>query len=245
MIYDQDNLFNQILYKALLVVKKLNISSSLNGDVKSLLLNFPECNNIFISEKLFEAISYNRKTEEYKRAIEIAKMLLLNFYPDIRSGQNDVLALMFDMNKLWERYVYKILRKQLSGQFVVREQVGKDFWQPENGRVSKVYPDIVVYDKDGKKVVTVLDTKWKNISGSKPSDDDLKQMFVYNLYYGCLDSALLYPSSNQTQVKGKYMDDAHGTCSLLFVELLSGKGSFKIDIEKVGEWCRLCNLSSS
>jgi 5-methylcytosine-specific restriction enzyme subunit McrC len=235
-IYDQDNIFNQILFKALLLIKKLNISS-INGHLQSLLLDFPECSNFLISAKLFESIPYNRKTESYKRAIGIAKMLLLNFYPDIRSGQNDVLALMFDMNKLWERYVYKVLKKQLKDKFVVREQVGKDFWQPENGRVAKVFPDIVVYDKEGKKAITVLDTKWKNISGSKPSDDDLKQMFVYNLYYDCRDSALLYPSSNQTQVKGNYINNAHGTCSLLFVELLKSDGSFKIDIEKVEEWC--------
>ena len=147
-IYDQDNIFNQILYKALLLIKKLHISSTLSGHLQSLLLNFPECKNIHISEKTFENISYNRKTESYKRAIGIAKMLLLNFYPDIRSGQNDVLALMFDMNKLWERYVYKVLKKQLKNKFVISEQVGKEFWQPKNGCVSKVYPDIVVYDKD-------------------------------------------------------------------------------------------------
>lgn len=238
-IYDQDNVFNQILYKALLLIKKINTSSTLSGDVQSLLLNFPECRNIFISEKLFDNILYNRKTESYRKVIGIAKMLLLNYYPDIRSGNNDVLALMFDMNKLWERYAYKVLRKQLSGKFVVREQIGKDFWQPDNGRVAKVYPDIVVYDKDGKKIITVLDTKWKNISGSKSSDDDLKQMFVYNLYYDCLNSALLYPSSNQTHVKGKYIDDAHGTCSLLFVELIANNGSFELDMGRVAEWVRM------
>jgi 5-methylcytosine-specific restriction enzyme subunit McrC len=98
-----------------------------------------------------------------------------------------------------------------------------------------------VYDKDAEKVVTVLDTKWKNVSGNKPSDNDLKQMFVYNLYYDCVNSALLYPSSNQTQVKGKYIVDDHGTSSLLFVELLKVDGSFKIDIEKVVAWCVDCN----
>jgi len=235
-VYDRDNLLNQILYKALLLVKKLNSSSMIFGDVRALLLDFPECRNIIISENLFETISYNRKTESYRKAIGIAKMLLLNYHPDIRSGNNDVLALMFDMNRLWERYIYKILKKELAGKYIVREQVGKSFWQPDGGRVAKVYPDIVVYDKDGKNVITVLDTKWKNISGSKPSDDDLKQMFVYNLYYGCFHSALLYPYVNQNSIEGKYVNEAHGCCSLLFVELVESKGSFRLNIAKVVEW---------
>ena len=245
-IYDHDNLLNQILYKALLLVKKLNSSSKLFGEVQSLLLDFPECQDLTISENLFETISYNRKTESYRKAIGIAKMLLLNYYPDIRSGNSDVLALMFDMNRLWERYVYKVLKKQLAGKYIVREQVGKEFWQPDVGRVAKVYPDIVVYDNDGKTVITVLDTKWKNIFGTKPSDDDLKQMFVYNLYYGCLHSALLYPSVNHTSVEGKYINNTHGCCSLLFVELIESNGSFKLDIGKVGEWVegrRIQNLN--
>lgn len=235
-VYDRDNLLNQILYKALLLVKKLNSSSMIFGDVRALLLDFPECPNIIISENLFETISYSRKTESYRKAIGIAKMLLLNYHPDIRPGNNDVLALMFDMNRLWERYVYKILKKELGGKYIVREKIGKQFWQPDGGNVAKVYPDIVVYDKDGKNVITVLDTKWKNISGSKPSDDDLKQMFVYNLYYGCLHSALLYPYVNQTSIAGKYVNEAHGCCSLLFVELSKINGSYKLDLKKVVEW---------
>ena len=235
-IYDRDNNLNQILYKALLLVKKIHSSTMLFGDVQALLLDFPECHSIHIDEDLFENISYNRKTESYRKAIGIAKMLLLNFYPDIRSGNNDVLALMFDMNKLWERYVYKVLKKQLVGKYIVKEKVGKEFWQPDRGRIAKVYPDIVVYDNEGKNVITVLDTKWKNISGTKPSDNDLKQMFVYNLYYECLHSGLLYPSIDNTAVKGGYINNAHGCCSLLFVELIANKGSFKLDIATVLKW---------
>lgn len=235
-IYDRDNNLNQILYKALLLIKKVNSSSMLFGDVKALLLDFPECKDIHVDEDLFTNIYYNRKTESYRKAIGIAKMLLLNFYPDIRSGNNDVLALMFDMNTLWEKYVYKILKKQLLGKYIVKDQIGVPFWKPDGGKVAKVYPDIVVYNMDGKTVQTVLDTKWKNISGSKPTDEDLKQMFVYNLYYKCQHSALLYPSVNHLPVKGKYINVAHGCCSMLFVELIENNGSFKVDIENVVEW---------
>jgi 5-methylcytosine-specific restriction enzyme subunit McrC len=234
-VYDQDNNLNQILFKALALIKKINTSSMLTGQVAALALDFPGYSDIAISEKLFTTLICNRKTESYTKAIEIAKMLLLNYHPDIRTGQNNVLALMFDMNKLWERYVYKILKKKLAGKYVVREQVGANFWQPLPGRIVNVYPDIVVYDKEGKQKITVLDTKWKNISGSKPSDEDLKQMLVYNLYYACSHSALLYPSTNQIQVKGKYMGIAHGHCSLLFVELIKLENSFRLDLEKVVE----------
>ena len=235
-IYDQDNLHNQLLYKTLLLIKRLQNSSTLSSDVNSLLLNFPECSHIQISKELFETIPFNRKTESYRKAIGIAKMLLLNYYPDIRSGNNNILALMFDMNKLWESYVYKLLKKKLAGRFLVREKIGKEFWKPDGGRISKVYPDIVVYDNDGGKVITVLDTKWKNINGSKPSDDDLKQMLVYNLYCQSLHSALLYPSTNQTSSKGNYLNSDHGGCSLLFLKIEEIAGNYRLDLQNIVEW---------
>ena len=43
----------------------------------------------------------------------------------------------------------------------------------------------------------MIDTKWKLIYSNKPSDDDLKQMFVYNLHWKSKRSMLLYPPSDQ------------------------------------------------
>ena len=48
--------------------------------------------------------------------------------PDGQVPQNNVLALMFDMNKLWEEYIYVVLKRKLSNK-VVRAQEGKQFWE--------------------------------------------------------------------------------------------------------------------
>ena len=39
----------------------------------------------------------------------------------------------------------------------------------------------------------VIDTKWKTPDGFIPSDNDLKQMFVYNEYWKAQHGILLYP----------------------------------------------------
>jgi 5-methylcytosine-specific restriction enzyme subunit McrC len=67
--------------------------------------------NIKTDEAFFEKLVYSRKTEPYKKGIDIAKLLFLNYYPDVNKGKNDVLALMFDMNRLWEKFVFTSLRK--------------------------------------------------------------------------------------------------------------------------------------
>jgi len=238
--YDKNNLLNQILYKTLKLIRHINTSPVLHGNIEGLMLDFPECNEIHPDDGLFNKINYDRKNESYRKAINMARLLLLNYHPDIRQGQNDVLALMFNMNALWEAYVFKQLKRELTGVYIIRDQVKTDFWKPEGGRPSRVMADIVVYEDSNKErlneAVAVLDTKWKNQNGKNPSDDDLKQMFVYNLYYNCFNSALLYPATTKDSVRGKFIKTEHGTCDLQFIELLNTGDSMEINLQGVKEY---------
>jgi 5-methylcytosine-specific restriction enzyme subunit McrC len=93
-------------------------------------LNFPEISDIKVTKNTFNKITYSRKTEAYRSAINIAKLLLLNYHPDIRGGSNSILAIMFDMNKLWEEFVYKSLRKHLGNEgYEVSKKESENFWE--------------------------------------------------------------------------------------------------------------------
>lgn len=235
--YDKNNLLNQVLYKTVKLIKHINSSPFNHANIEGLLLDFPECDDINPSDNLFNKIVFDRKNESYRKAINMARLLLLNYHPDIKRGQNDVLALMFNMNDLWEAYVFKQLKKDLSGRFIVRDQVKTDFWKPVGGRASRVKADIVVYENSTKErlneACAVLDTKWKNQNGKNPSDDDLKQMFVYNLYYNSFNSALLYPSTTVDSVIGNFINTSHGKCNLIFIPLEGDEEKVDINLKGV------------
>ena len=109
--YDVEHQLHFILYKAIQLIQQINVNSALQSRIGSLLLYFPEMPDIKVTPITFDKLIFNRKTEHYKKGIEIAKMLLLQYYPDIIKGRNNVLALMFDMNLLWEKFVFTSLRK--------------------------------------------------------------------------------------------------------------------------------------
>lgn len=198
--YDVEHKLHFILYKALRLLKQLNTNIGLHSRIGSLLLHFPAMPDIKVTEATFTGLTLNRKTQSYETAIGIAKLLLLHYHPDVSQGRNSVLALMFDMNMLWEQFVYVSLRKNKS--ITVKSQISKHFWESDKGKLSKMRPDIWLKKGDE---CFVLDTKWKNLNGYNPSPEDLRQMYVYHEYYDAKKVALVYPGKEIEPIKGKYL----------------------------------------
>lgn len=223
--YDTQHLLHSILYQALQLIHRVNTNNHLHSQLANLLLSFPNLSAIPITESTFNRISYNRKTEGYRNAIAIARLLLLNYHPDVSKGNNNVLALLFDMNLLWEQFVYSSLWQQFRKQnlpYTITAQTTKYFWKPQHGNHSSMRPDIVIRDAQNK--VYVLDTKWKQLYRYKPSSDDLRQLYVYLKYFNAEKVALVYPSDRTVLNSGHYYKEDSGDlgtkeCSLILVSV--------------------------
>ena len=202
--YDVEHKLHFILYKTIRLLKQINTNAELHSRIGVLLLHFPEMPDIKVTEATFDTLVFNRKTQPYKKAIGIAKLLLLQYHPDVITGRHNVLALMFDMNVLWEKFVFVSLRKYKPAHITVSAQTTKSFWRSfDTGQYSTMRPDIVIKSSTD---CVVLDTKWKNINGSSPSSGDLRQMYVYHKYYKATRVALVYPGTvtQEPVVSGKF-----------------------------------------
>ncbi|WP_111709116.1 McrC family protein [Lutibacter citreus] len=243
-IYDYENIVNQILLRGLTILKSLTNNSILSDRINRVNLNFPEIKEISIQKHHFEQIKDNRKIVPYSKALQIAKMLILNYSPDIISGQENMLTLLFDMNKLWEEYIYRMLIRSKSEVFNVSPQDNQKFWENRTIR-----PDIVITHKNSDISETyIIDTKWKIIEANKPSDNDLKQMFAYNMYWDAKKSMLLYPSSKSiiegfgNYHKGRELKeyekdveieyDRTNQCKVGFINVLDENNQLNLDIGK-------------
>lgn len=200
-IYDNNNIYNQILFKALSTIPSITNNTLLNDRLYSLLFSFPELDNIHVTLSTFSNLVFDRKTSAYEESISIAAMILLNYRPDIQNGQNNVLAILFDMNDLWEEYVYRQLIQYCPKEIKVIPKVEKKIWKKVGlqNKYRKVIPDIVL-SKD--EHTLVLDTKWKLPKNDIPDDSDLKQMFVYNEFWNKANAVLFYPKeSGETTIE--------------------------------------------
>ena len=70
---------------------------------------------------------------------------------------------------------------------------------------------------------------------NKPSDADLKQMFVYNLHYDTDLSILLYPKTTlESAVKKPFRDEKFKAlnCQVAFTDLFNDEGRLEKDLGK-------------
>jgi 5-methylcytosine-specific restriction enzyme subunit McrC len=233
VFYDRNNPFNQILRVALDVLVRVSPNPHLVALGRNLAVLFNNVDIIEVTDRTFSRLPYNRNTERYRRALQLASLIILNYNPDVCGGREDVLAILFDMNILFERFVYVQLKraetKHTLGKMSFKAQVSRRLWSADSMHKS-IRPDIIAHIGSGpdcEKIV--MDTKWKIPGDGKPGDADLHQMHAYNVQFGARRSFLLYPKvSAQADIRGRYsqgealQSSFNHNCNMIFLELFDG-----------------------
>jgi 5-methylcytosine-specific restriction enzyme subunit McrC len=223
--FDHDIAVNRVLAAALEVLSSCALSPGVACGVEGSLARFPEVQVGAVTSMMVERIRLGRATERYANALLYARMILAQQGPYLRAGRERVFALLFDMNALWERYVATLFRRVAPPGLRVHTQERHVFWTPQHHGVRRVRPDIVVRAEaptGPDRALLVIDTKWKVPRNGLPSDDDLKQMFVYNELLDGPRSILLYPQTSTSRtVAGAYATKSH-TCEQQHIGLSDG-----------------------
>lgn len=204
--YSQNNTFNQILYTALKCITNSNAGSEVRSKANQLLFEFPEVSLLKKTDGVFEKLIYDRKTEVYRDANIWAELILNQLLPNLHHGGNKVVALVFDMNKLWEEYLYQILRKVMeNGDTLSKPTI--NFWESKVGD-KQIKPDIL-FERNKSKIV--LDAKWKIPKKGNPSSADMMQLLAYCAVTGAENSYLVFPLKDSDQTSSTKIQRTDGT----------------------------------
>lgn len=141
----------------------------------------------------FSKIKLNRQMKDYEQVLLWCKTFLLENSFSPYKGNDIAFALLFDMNLLFESFVYSYLKKSSNFQDI-KSQDRTHHLAYENGIGRfRLKPDIVI---NGGKIIA--DTKWKILSEDKAYNgvlqDDMYQLYAYGTKYdNCEKMYLIYP----------------------------------------------------
>lgn len=141
----------------------------------------------------FSKIELNRQMKDYQQVLLWCKTFLCENSFSPYKGNDIAFALLFDMNLLFESFVYSYLKKSSNFQDI-KSQDRTHHLAYENGIGRfRLKPDIVI---NGGKIIA--DTKWKILSEDKAYNgvlqDDMYQLYAYGTKYdNCEKIYLIYP----------------------------------------------------
>ncbi|HAC71116.1 MAG TPA: restriction endonuclease [Arcobacter skirrowii] len=176
----------QYLYKK----SKLNKNQQ---RIREFLFVFDEIETSHNIKTDFSKIKLNRQMKDYEQVLLWCKTFLFENSFSPYKGNDIAFALLFDMNLLFESFVYSYLKKSSNFQDIKsQDRTHHLAYENDIGRF-RLKPDIVI---NGGKIIA--DTKWKILSEDKAyngvSQADMYQLYAYGTKYdNCEKIYLIYP----------------------------------------------------
>lgn len=161
-----------------------------------------------VSPQTFAAVHFSRLNERFRPAFNLARLFLEGMAEQVRSGETEAYAFMFDMNALFELFVARFLMRHRRAALPAAWQDAEIIRQgekqglhlatrvPDGQNAFHLKPDLLLRADAGRPLL-VLDTKYKALRADSlkagVAEGDAYQMLAYAVRLGCPAALMLYP----------------------------------------------------
>jgi len=193
--FTADNLLNRTIKATLRKLKTISSFQANRARIEQFLSFFDDVDDVAIETHHFNKIKLTRLNMHYEHVLAFCKQILLEGSLAPKSEKERFVALIYDMNELFEEYIGRLLCKNTPPNYTIELQAHGNLAQTEGGKpIIEVRPDIVMLHN--KKEFAVLDTKYKLIlaKDGNPNSNDMFQMLGYACAKKCSNVFLIYPN---------------------------------------------------
>ena len=200
--FSDDTLMNRIFRASCSVLLEVTRTPGTQDILRQCMLLLDGVADTTIQEADFARIALDRQNERFEDVLRFCRLLLAGRTPTVHAGGTRTFSLLFDMNKVFERFVAAFLRRYVAPRLdgvQVFPHAGsrkRHLMESDGAGVLRLEPDVLVEGPGNRRLV--MDTKWKLLSPGRRgrggvAETDLYQLYAYTRRYGCERSVLLYP----------------------------------------------------
>jgi len=202
--YMPNRVENRLIKSTIALLLKKTRDYENKKKLRQQLFIFDEVNLSLNHETDIKRVNLHRGMEHYEMPMKFTKLFLTHQSFTSLRGKENVFALLFPMEKVFENYMEFVLEnsKDDLGIKEVLVNGGKNEYLLTNGKcqMARVEPDYLLKMKESKDIVT--DAKWKILEEKEDkkrdcnkvsiSSSDVYQIFSYLNFYNCDNTALLF-----------------------------------------------------
>ena len=209
--FNSDRIENRLIKTTLEYLYRKSRSNRNQQRIREFLFVFDEispCKDVKIG---FSKVKLNRQMKDYEQVLLWCKTFLLENSFSPYKGNDVAFALLFDMNLLFESYVYDYLKRNGNFEYIVNQDKKHHLAYQDKAGKFRLKPDIVINNG-----AIIADTKWKILSEDKTyggvNQADMYQLYAYGTKYNeCKDLYLIYPKDNDV-IEAQYQYFDKKTC---------------------------------
>ena len=200
--YSEDILANQILLAATERLMSLRrLPDPLKTELRITRSLFSRVSRLPAHASAVPSFTYNRLTEHYRPAVELARLILRGFSVEVGGGSKSSRGFFLDTAQMFEDFVVIALREalELSEQSFPQEARGRKLFLDRGQRV-KLEPDLSWWTAG--QCVFVGDAKYKRTPPSSGvKNPDLYQLLAYTQATGLTRGLLVYAAGEDEEAR--------------------------------------------
>ena len=188
-------------------------------------------------------IKLSRNQNLFKKPFNLAKMFIEKTSVDLSKNKFENLTLIWDMNKLFEEFVFEIMKQnkdKFEWEFIA--QKGKRLLKNNYNKKRNTYVDIFAESLNNDKKI-IIDTKYKKFKNIDDfSNADVFQVSTYCLLHNAKHAVLSYPrwDKNEPEIQHFYLNNENynyridfKTINLQYDDIKNNLDKIKSDIMRI------------
>lgn len=199
--FSDDTAMNRIFKAACRVLHGVTGTPATQDVLRQCLLLLDGVSDVEVQDADFSAIAINRQNQRFEDVLRFCRLILARRTPTIEAGGTRSFSLLFDMNKVFERFVAALLHRYVAPRldnvqvYPQARSHRRHLMECDGAGVLRLEPDILI-EASGRRLI--MDTKWKRLTPGKRgrggvAGADLYQLYAYIRRYDSRHSVLLYP----------------------------------------------------
>lgn len=194
--FSENNILNQLFLFVSTCLYNISNDSYNKKTLKFIMNYYADIKLVRFDRFKAEKIKLSRNQELFKKPFNLAKMFVEKTSVDLSKNKFENITLIWDMNKLFEEFIFEIMKKNESEfGWTFTAQKGKRLFAGDDNKKRNTYVDIYA-ENDKDKII--LDTKYKIFTGTDDfSNADVFQVSTYCLLHNADKAVLIYPRWNK------------------------------------------------
>lgn len=194
--FSENNILNQLFLFVSTCLYNISSDSYNKKTLKFIINYYSDIKLVRFDRFKAEKINLSRNQKLFKKPFNLAKMFIEKTSVDLSKNKFENITLIWDMNKLFEEFVFEIMKKsQNEWGWKFTAQKCKKLLIGDENKKRNTYVDIFA-EKDNDKII--IDTKYKIFKGIDDfSNADVFQVSTYCLLHNTNNAILLYPQYDE------------------------------------------------